>query len=360
MVSRHDEGRRIQSREPREERVDLFDGGDLALEVSVMAVGIGVLEVHEDEVVVGGDTLDERGRILGGRGHVRDRHPRQPGDPPVHRVLGTAGRPESVAVQIGRIGLVAGEASGEEAVRDRFVGEDVAYLLQQALNHVRGASTFLARGPDRVGRQPGALGVGVLELCEESLTPEHQDDTMLLLRDEVDLHAIGSFDPFVDPIDHPACLFVGGSPGPSVRHRPVLGEGGEVEPGRDITRRQLEADAQRAQHAAADQLLDRVVAEEGEVCRPAAGRDPLPDRAEKPDRALRGQSVQVGRPRRLQLGAPGVGVRQPTESVQNHEDDLRTAFGPDRELVGELHRDHLSRSERRGFGNRPAGHRTEI
>ena len=55
-------------------------------------------------------------------------------------------------------------------------------------------------------------------------------------------------------------------------------ERAEVAAGRHVVSAQLEADARRLERAAADAILERIVAEQPQVPRPAAGRDARLDR----------------------------------------------------------------------------------
>ena len=85
---------------------------------------------------------------------------------------------------------------------------------------------------------------------------------------------------------------------------------------------QVEVDAQRLEDAAADPVLERVVAEEGEVARPAARRDAEADRHGQAAEAVGGEPVEVHGVRLLQLGAAGLRIGQPAEAVDDEEDDL--------------------------------------
>jgi hypothetical protein len=100
-------------------------------------------------------------------------------------------------------------------------------------------------------------------------------------------------------------------------------DGAEVTPRGDIARAQVELDAEGLEHAAADLVLERVVAEEAEVPRPAARGDARRDVSEEPTRRLPGQRGQVGNPGRLELRLPCLRPGQSPEPIQRQQNDLR-------------------------------------
>ena len=100
-------------------------------------------------------------------------------------------------------------------------------------------------------------------------------------------------------------------------------DGAEVAARGDVARPQVELNAERLQHAAADLEANRIVAEEAEVPRPAARRDAGRDVAEQATGRLRGESGQVGHAGRLELRAPRFGAREAAEPVEREKDDLR-------------------------------------
>ena len=83
----------------------------------------------------------------------------------------------------------------------------------------------------------------------------------------------------------------------------VAVEGGEVDPGGDVARAQLEADAGGRQRPPADLVGERVVAEQPEVAGAGPRGDAAGDRVVQAEGAFAGQPVEVGRARLGQLRA---------------------------------------------------------
>ena len=114
---------------------------------------------------------------------------------------------------------------------------------------------------------------------------------------------------------------VGDSPGPAVGDVAGLVDGAEVQPGGHVAVLQRELHAQGAEHAAADLVDQRVVAEQAQVPRPAAGRDAGGHRARAGRRrAAAGQGVEVGLLGLLQGGALA-GVVAVAQAVHHQQDD---------------------------------------
>ena len=86
---------------------------------------------------------------------------------------------------------------------------------------------------------------------------------------------------------------------------------------------QVKIHAQRLQRAAADLILDRVVAENGQVPRPTAGGDPWSHRDGQTQFRAGRQVFQVWLEGHLQLGPSAGFARQPAQTIQDEHDDLR-------------------------------------
>ena len=113
---------------------------------------------------------------------------------------------------------------------------------------------------------------------------------------------------------------VGMRPARRSADEPVL-DRGEVAPGHEVVPADLDPGAQGLEDAPAELVLERIVAEEGQVGRPAAGCDAHHDRiGEAADGALR-QRVEVRLAGRFEL-ALAVGG-QAADPVHDQENDLR-------------------------------------
>ncbi len=84
----------------------------------------------------------------------------------------------------------------------------------------------------------------------------------------------------------------------------------------------MEVDAERFEDAAAYRMLERVVAEEAEVTRPAPRRDARPHVAEQAARRTRCQRVEDRQGGRLELALSGAGTGQAAQTVEGAENDL--------------------------------------
>ena len=85
---------------------------------------------------------------------------------------------------------------------------------------------------------------------------------------------------------------------------------------------QIEVDAERLEHPAADLVLDRIVAEQAEMARPAAGRDAGADRDRQAADIVPDQGIEIRGRGGLELGRAAGLDRQPAEAVGDREHDL--------------------------------------
>src|SRR5207237_10393982 len=89
---------------------------------------------------------------------------------------------------------------------------------------------------------------------------------------------------------------------------------------RDVAMPEVDAGAERLEHAAPDEVRERVVAEEPEVPRAAAGRDPRRDRRQAAEGALPRETVEIRRARGLERRhAEMRGMRQVAEPVEHEQ-----------------------------------------
>ena len=126
----------------------------------------------------------------------------------------------------------------------------------------------------------------------------------------------------VEHLDQRHALLRCDAPRAAVDDHAIPIDGAEIAARRNLAGRDGDADAQRLQHATADEVLHRVVAEEPQVARTASRRYARQHRRRQPARAHARQPVEVGRRGRFQLGLAGFRVRQPAEAVGHKHDDL--------------------------------------
>jgi hypothetical protein len=183
---------------------------------------------------------------------------------------------------------------------------------------------LLRPGVARLGderRQTGVERVGVGDVLAQPFAAEADDQAVLAHRldqglDPLDPHARAEL------LDEPDARLGGDAAGAAVEHEPFAVDRAEIAPDGDVMGADLDADAERLEHAPADVVHERVVSEEPEVPRPRAGRDPGRDGEAQPDGPLRRQRIEVRRPRGLQLGRAPRLDRQPAEPVGHQHDDL--------------------------------------
>ena len=103
----------------------------------------------------------------------------------------------------------------------------------------------------------------------------------------------------------------------------------------------MKVDAQRFEDTAADAVLERVVAEEGEVAGPAAGRDAGQDRDTQAAHAVAGEGIEVGGRRGFQfrLDRGRVGFLHRHQGHQLQVGQLQGAL-PEGNLVHRTAEDH--------------------
>ena len=147
---------------------------------------------------------------------------------------------------------------------------------------------------------------------------------MALARLDPYCRVVQTLDSLPEQIAQTAALFIRGPSGAAIGDVAVGVGGREVSARRDLVRSEVEVEPQGLQNATADVVLrvGRVVAEERQVRRAAAGRDPLCHRDDSAQRRARRHGVEVGDPRRLQGGCRLRGGLDVADAVEHQQDDL--------------------------------------
>ena len=175
-------------------------------------------------------------------------------------------------------------------------------------------------GPGRDAGLSVLLRIGVGQGVGKPGCPEAGDEAVFLSGKEGDFR-VGRFcpagvdfgaDPFAFARRNPA--------GPPVGDQAVF-QRGEVSPGDEVALLHFDIRTQGFQDAPTEPVAERIVAEEGQVGRPAAGRDAHPDGVGHPAAALLGQPVEIRGPRGFQF-RPAV-LRQAAQPVDDEKDDFR-------------------------------------
>ena len=179
--------------------VEFLDALHLLRERAVLAGGVGVLEVEEEEVVVlpaGGQGVD---LLVEGVGRADQRHADEPGEPLVHRVDGDRRRAEPVELLVARELRLGRESAEHHAVGLRLIGEDPPGLDDELLGHLGRPRGGGGVGLRIEGGNARGLRIGVGHGAVEPLAPEDDDEAVFLDRlherlDTGDLHPLESLD----------------------------------------------------------------------------------------------------------------------------------------------------------------------
>lgn len=164
------------------------------------------------------------------------------------------------------------------------------------------------------GRHAGAPRVGVVDLRPQPRGAEHQDEAVVAHRLDEQLDPV---DPDLPQLLDQAAADVGRDPpGAAVADLAAGVEGAEIAPRRDVVGPEIEIDPERLEHAAADAVAERIVAEQPEVTRAAARVIPGATGIERPQtpRATRASRLGVAAAS-SSVGPPGASGRPPSPSA---------------------------------------------
>ncbi len=189
---------------------------------------------------------------------------------------------------------------------------------------IDGVGCFLRGGVGALGRQrsvAGLLRIGVVDRVAQFLAAEDDDEAMFAHR--LDEHLDAGYANRLQPFAHLDAALRRRPAGAAVADETLGVERAEVAACGHVARADLEVNAQRLQDAATDAVLQRVVAEQAEMARPAARRDARQHRHTQAAHAVAGAGVEVRRPRRLQLGLAARLQGQSAQAVGHHQDDFR-------------------------------------
>ena len=123
----------------------------------------------------------------------------------------------------------------------------------------------------------------------------------------------------------PFALFGGDATSAAIGDQPLFVNGAEVAPRRQVVGLQVEADAQGREDATPHVVHERIVAEEGQMRRAAAGGDARRDGLAEPTAAFGGQAIQVRGVGGFQFRGAARFGGQSAETVHDKEHDLALA-----------------------------------
>ena len=334
MIARDDQHLGPFLQQHRQRRVEILDGFFLRLEIAVLAVHVGVLEVDEEEVVIVvfrqvtlelfGDGL--RAFDLG--------HAHQLRQSLVHWVNSQAGGLELIAFLKQRNGRLMGDAAQQKAVGRTLPRDDRQRGLEKLGQQFRRfplTGGFRIDGFGHRHRHSFPARVRVRQRAFQTRPAQDDHETMSLARLDDDL---GVAD-FFDLAGEHAAQFLGDfrvNPSRAAVGHDTFGvQRAKIGAGGDIAGLQLHPQSERLNHAAPDRVFQRIIPEQPQMPRPAARSDARGDRNHAPLGADAGQRIEVrgaGRfERRHKILFRGGQIAQ---TVQHDEDDF--GFGLDRQF----------------------------
>ena len=247
-------------------------------------------------------------------------HADQLGQALVHRIDGDGGGLQPVDVFIARQGGGIGETAHRQPVGLRLALEQLLGLHDELPGDL---GRLLAAGVVGLGiqrRHAGLLRIGVGHVAAQALAAKDDAETVLLDRLDKDLDA-GDFH-FAQFDGQRGALLAGNAAGAAVGDVAGRIERDKIATHGNVLGPQLEAHAGRLQGPAADRILQRIVAEQAQVSRAAAGGNAGQNGNRTAQRADFCQGVQVGRLGGLQLGRSARLQGQSPQAVGHQEHDL--------------------------------------
>ena len=128
-------------------------------------------------------------------------------------------------------------------------------------------------------------------------------------------------DGYGTPVD-PSSLFVRWTARPPIQHPALLIKSRQVQPGSEISGPEVEPHSQGTQRPSANDELDGIVPEQGQVPGAAPRGDPWTHGYQSPERRFGRQGVEVRCPGRFQFCEAGLWMGKTSQSVEDEKDDL--------------------------------------
>ena len=167
------------------------------------------------------------------------------------------------------------------------------------------------------------MRVGVRDVAAETFAAENDDETVFFHRLDEDFDA-RDFDVFEEFNDFDR-FFRRNAARATVGDEAVFVDRAEVATDADVVRADRERDAGGFENAATDLEDERIVTEEAEVARAAAGGNARENREGHTGNALGGELIEIRRRRGFQFGRPARLQRKTADTVRNDHNDF-TAF----------------------------------
>ncbi len=310
----------LQRQQLRQRSIHAFDHLRLGFEIAVFAAAVGVLDVHEEEIVfvpVVGHGLELVFRLAAlERDHV---HAHETRHTLVHGIDRHARRLQPVGFRETRQLGIRRKAAQRQRIGRAFILQNLARPGDPLIEQL-GRMLRIRRLRHGRQRRRFLLWIGIGNVPGQSLTAQNHAEAIILHRFDKDLHAgqrnraellhqfhaLGSGDASRAPIDNHIVLV----------DRAKIAARGHV-PGA-----QLEADTHRFQHAAPDHVLQRIVTEQAQMAGAAAGRHAAARRLTQTQIALLSQPIEIGRVGIFQFSRAVQFTRQAAQAIHHQQHDL--------------------------------------
>ena len=253
--------------------------------------------------------LAQRGKlVLEGGARGKHLHADEMGQAPVHGVGGDGGGVQAVRVTHRGEDGDLGEPPEQHHVGPLLPAQDLSSLRHEPSKGPGGPLRLRRQGLGLQRGHPYPLRVRLANLFGQPLASQRQHEPVVSHWIDVNLHPGDAKG--VQTTAEGSRLRGGDAPRPPVHQDVRRVHGAEVAPSGHVARLDVHPNAKGLQHAPAHLVLQRVVAKEGQMPRPAPGGDAGQHRRGQATGALLGQPVQVGEMGRLQLGLSRLRVGQ--------------------------------------------------
>ena len=320
VVAGHDQHVRTQRDQRGNRRIEVLNRLLLAREIAILAGGVRVLVVQEEEVVLvpmAAQRLDLRGE---GVARAEDIHADEACEPAVHRIHRDGGGAQLPQFRELRKIRAHRPAAQRQVVGSVAIREEYARLLHEALSKLGGTLRCGVERLHRGHRHALALRVGLVECIVQPVAAKHEHKAVIFHRAHEQLNARKCDSGLQLRAD------LSGDLGRDATRAAVGDQSSRIDSAEVAARREVgwaqrEVDPGRLQHASTHLERERVVAEQREVARAGAGGDAVADGKRLPNRALLGEPVEMARTCFLKLSAAS-GTGQPTQAVHDAQQHL--------------------------------------
>src|ERR1051326_2010298 len=330
MVASNSENIRFLAKENGKRSVEFFDGLALGRKVAVLSIHVRIFVMDEEIVVI--VVFGEVALELFGNGlrPFKFCHANELGEAFVHWIDGDAAGAQAVSLLKARNFWLMSDAAEQKAVcRLAFLddGQRGLVKIRDQFGRFLCFDRLWVQRLDFGNGQPFPVRIGVGQRTFEAFAPKENDEAMAFARFDNDLCIANLFDVlrkkrakfFADRSIDAACA--------TISYDAFFIERAEVRASSNIPNAELKAKTQRFNDTAADLKFERIVAEESEMTRTAAGSDAGRDGDHPALSGLFRESVKVGSHCGFERGEVVLVARgEIAEAVKNEQNKLGIGF----------------------------------